>query len=154
MTERVIRRLEAWSGRSDEWGELVRAFRQDELFRQAGIDLWAYTTLRWPIQVAMEAIDDALAMRTSLPIKRLREDRVDPILDAEFEKTQSVCFGWRRGPVLVETCRRLSMEEPYKSAQRSIYHRLPAMRPVFHAVSAALTLTYGESVAEAEQPRS
>jgi hypothetical protein len=151
MSEKIIvQSLDAWCGRADEWGELVRALRADDQFRQAGIDLWALTTLRWPIQLAMHAIDEALTQRASLPIKRLREERVDAELDVEFEQLQALCFEWRRGPALVETCRRLAAEEPYRSAQRSIYHRLPGMRAAFHAVSAALTLSYGGARAPLE----
>lgn len=150
MEDEALARIEAWAARADEWGDLVRAFRGDDLFRQACIDLWSFTTLRWPMQLAMQAIDETLAQRTSLPIKRLREERVDAQLDAEYRALQTACFEWRRGPVLVETCRRLAIEEPYKSAQRSVYHRVPAMRAAFHAVSAALTLSYREATVDAD----
>ena len=141
MEERVQAYLEKWVQRGDDWSALIKAIQSDPALRAACLDLWTMPALRAGISMAIDILDRAVESR-SLPIKPLKESKVDTELDAEYTAMIDACLHWDDSYSVVVACRKIAHQPPFAQAQRSVYHRLPDMRPLYHLVHSCLDTQY------------
>lgn len=134
--------LQAWLSRDDDWGLLVCAVRDHETLRMACVHAWGYSVLQPGLKAGILTID-AYLKKNKLPIKPLQEERVDHELDKEFIQLQKACMRWKSDNPVVQACVIFATQEPFYSAQRSAFHRMPDLRPMFYMINSFLNTAFG-----------
>ena len=130
----VLDLIDKWSKREDEWGSLVNKMQRDRTFQEACGLVWDYKTLRMSLMVGFRLLDQLSEREDFLTPPPI----LDEVVEEEFNTLQKTCKHWKKDQPISRACRKMSLNEPYLTTQRTLYHKYPNLRCMFKLFNSCL----------------